>query len=110
MLALMLTSGCLQENPDDAVTPGTGQKEYNYDALADSIQNATYSAFLSSNGKYFVQNNSGGTNFNYWWNAHALDVLVDAHARTSDAKYKSRMTALVNGIKNTNSQIISGSA
>jgi predicted alpha-1,6-mannanase (GH76 family) len=101
-LALMFSSGCLQENPDDAVTPGTPDKVYNYDGLADSIQNATYSGFLSSNGKYFVQNNSGGTNFNYWWNAHALDVLVDAHIRTGDLKYTSRMIALVNGIKDTN--------
>jgi predicted alpha-1,6-mannanase (GH76 family) len=29
-------------------------------------------------------------------------VLVDAYTRTADAKYKSRMTALVNGIKDTN--------
>jgi predicted alpha-1,6-mannanase (GH76 family) len=99
---LMFSSGCLQENPDDDITPGTPPKEYNFKALADSIQNATYTSFLSSNGKYFIQNNSGITNFNYWWNAHALDVLVDAYIRTGDTKYKSRMTALVNGIKDTN--------
>lgn len=99
----LLASGCLQEKDDDSVTPGTKPPaEYNYVALADSLQNSMYSSFLSSNGKYFVQNNTGNTGFNYWWNAHALDVYVDAYVRTSDAKYKPRMTALITGMKDTN--------
>lgn len=102
MVVLLFSGGCLQENKDEDVTPVTPPKEYNFKALADSIQNATYSGFLSTNGKYFVQNNSGNTTFHYWWNAHALDVLVDAHIRTGDTKYTSRMTALVNGIKDSN--------
>ncbi len=98
-----MVSGCLQEKEDVGVGPGTTPpKTYNYIALADSLQNSLYTTFVSSNGKYFIQNNGGNTNFNYWWNAHGLDVYVDAYIRTQDAKYKTRMTALVNGIKDTN--------
>ncbi len=103
ILTLVASGGCLQEKEDDNVKPGTRPPaDYNYVALADSLQNSMYSTFLSSNGKYFVHNNSGNTNFNYWWNAHALDVYVDAYVRTSDAKYETRMTALIAGMKDTN--------
>lgn len=103
LMALFTTGGCLQEKEDDKVTPGTRPpSDYDYVALADSLQSATYSSFLSSNGKYFMHDNAGNTGFNYWWNAHALDVYVDAYVRTNDAKYKSRMTALIEGVKDTN--------
>jgi len=103
-LIIFLTS-CLKEKEDDNIAkPGTkpDTEEYNYKALADSLQNATYLSFLSSNGRYYIHNNTGNTNFNYWWNAHVVDVLVDGYIRTSDEKYKERIKALVAGIKETN--------
>lgn len=102
-LIIVMTS-CLKEKEDDDIAkPGTKPSvENNYSALADSLQTATYSGFLSSNGKYFIQNNSGNSNFNYWWNAHMVDVLVDAYSRTKDAKYKVRIIDLISGIKETN--------
>ncbi|KAA3438773.1 glycoside hydrolase family 76 protein [Rufibacter hautae] len=75
---------------------------YNWAATADSLQDKTYSTFLSTDGKYFIQNNTGNTNFNYWWNAHALDALVDAYQRTEEAVYVQRMKSLLNGIKDKN--------
>lgn len=75
---------------------------YNYSSLADSLQNTTYSAFISANGNYYIQNNAGNTNFNYWPNAHMLDVLTDAYLRTQSVVYSQRMKTLLNGIKITN--------
>lgn len=100
---LSASGGCLQERIDDEIIPGEPiAAEVNYSALADSLQSATYSNFLASNGKYFKQDNSSNTQFHYWWNAHALDVLVDAYIRTDEDKYAQRMKSLLQGIKETN--------
>lgn len=72
---------------------------YNYASLSDSLQNATYNTFISADRNYFVQNNSGTTNFNYWPQAHMLDVLLDGYLRTKNTQYTLRMKALLNGIK-----------
>jgi predicted alpha-1,6-mannanase (GH76 family) len=104
IILLLSFSGCLKEKEDVSVSkPGTKPTEdYNFKGVADSLQNSTYSYFLSSNGKYFIQNNGGNTNFNYWWNAHMVDVMLDAFLRTNDTKYKDRIKALINGIKDSN--------
>ncbi len=71
---------------------------YTWAATADSMQAATYSTFLSTEGT-FKQDNSGNNNFNYWWNAHMLDALVDGYVRTNDENYQPKMKALLRGIK-----------
>lgn len=93
LLASVLTSCQHGQNP-------TGS--YTWAATADSLQEATYKKFISANGQYFIQNTTGNTTFNYWWNAHALDVLVDGYLRTKNPVYKQRMIALLNGVKTTN--------
>jgi predicted alpha-1,6-mannanase (GH76 family) len=103
MVLLVTSLGCLQEKTDEKITPGPPlEQSLNYGQLADSLQDATYTNFLSSNGKYFNKDNAGNTAFNYWWNAHALDVLVDAYIRTGQEKYVDRMKTLIAGIKDTN--------
>ena len=79
-------------------TPATNA----YAAVADSMQSKIYSTYLSANGNYFVQNNTGNTAFNYWPQAHMLDVLTDAYLRTKNTKYTQRMKALLTGLKATN--------
>ena len=94
-----ITNSCSEDdlgplrNPVDKV-----EQEYTWAATADSMQAATYNTFLSTEGT-FKQDNAGNNNFNYWWNAHMLDVLVDGYLRTEDDAYISQMKALVNGIK-----------
>lgn len=75
---------------------------YNYAGLADSLQKQSYTTFLSANGKYFIQDNQGNNTFNYWPNAHVLDVLTDAYLRTTDQVYVQRMKSLLDGIKAQN--------
>jgi predicted alpha-1,6-mannanase (GH76 family) len=79
--------------------------EYNYSALADSVQQQTYKVFLSSNANYFVQNNQGNSTFHYWPNAHMLDVMVDQYLRTKDQKYLAQLKALLSGIKAENNNV-----
>lgn len=82
----------------DPNTSATHEINYTYAATADSMQVATYNTYLGSNNT-FVQDNAGNSFMNYWWNAHALDVLVDGYLRTKDTSYFAKMKALHDGIK-----------
>lgn len=64
---------------------------------ADVAQTALIDQFYSKTQNFFNHNNEDNTGFNYWWNAHALDVYVDAYNRTKDATYLSKMKTLLHG-------------
>jgi predicted alpha-1,6-mannanase (GH76 family) len=103
----LLTASCLSSCLKEEAFPLYGDEKfapvsYNWALTADSLQDKTYSTYLSANGKYFKENNSGATTFHYWPNAHALDVLVDGYIRTNNDIYKQRMKSLLNGIRETN--------
>lgn len=105
---MLLISACSKKSDpvvnkqptDTSVTPKP--EVYNYALLADSLQDATYNTFISADRNYFVQNNTGNTTFNYWPQAHMLDVLLDGFLRTKNTQYTLRMKALLNGIKTKN--------
>ncbi len=104
-LALILLSviSC-SEDPiplrDPALTGGE-DAEIEWEAVADSIQDATYTAYLGSEGT-FVTDNQGDATFQYWPNAHVLHILVDGYLRTDDGSYVPKMKALVRGIRSKN--------
>ena len=110
LLIIATLSSCSKGGNSPApVTPGTGGTTPGqtpaanaYAAIADSMQSKTYSTYLSANGNYYVQNNTGNTGFNYWPQAHMLDVLIDAYLRTKNVVYTQRMKALLTGLKATN--------
>lgn len=101
---ILVISACSKKS-DPVINNGGGggtvtkPVTYNYASLADSLQNATYNTFISADRNYFVQNNAGNTTFNYWPQAHMLDVLLDGYLRTKNTQYTLRMKALLNGIK-----------
>jgi predicted alpha-1,6-mannanase (GH76 family) len=37
--------------------------------------------------------------WNYWWQAHVLDCLVDAYVRSPDARRRARVSRFVNGVR-----------
>lgn len=76
--------------------------QINWGCVADSAQTSLYEQYASASGNYFVENNRGDLTFHYWWNAHAVDVLVDAYERTGNALYLQKTKDLVQGIYNTN--------
>ncbi|WP_161554460.1 glycoside hydrolase family 76 protein [Sinomicrobium soli] len=102
MAAVCMTVAC-DDDPIPLRDPSevTGQVEIDWEMAADSLQEATLNTYLSGDGT-FVQDNQGNATFHYWWNANALDVLVDGYLRTGNDNYVSRMKALVNGIKSRN--------
>lgn len=105
LLLCVVGFGLLSVSCDDEAIPlrdPNGQTvpefKYTWAQTADSLQLSTYNNYLGSNGT-FVQNNAGNSTFNYWPNAHVLDVLVDGYLRTGNENYKTKMKALVQGIK-----------
>ncbi|WP_230149988.1 glycoside hydrolase family 76 protein [Pedobacter sp. Bi27] len=76
----------------------------NWGKAADDAQVALDVQFYNNTQNYYNQNNDGHLGFNYWWNAHALDVHIDAYKRTKDSRYLTKMKALLNGcyVKNGN--------
>ena len=102
IIPLMLTS-CLKDKPFPLYgDKPTAPVDYTYAATADSLQDKTYTTFISGNGNYFVQNNAGNTAYNYWPQAHTLDVFTDAFLRTKNEIYKQRMKSLLIGTKAAN--------
>lgn len=102
-LATAFTS-CLKEPVDDGPGPGAGQTSYvyNWPLIADSSSSALISSFYNQSSKTFNKNNAGDLTFNYWPNAHALDVLTDVYLRTNDPAVKTRMDDLLDGMKAKN--------
>jgi predicted alpha-1,6-mannanase (GH76 family) len=43
--------------------------------------------------------------FNYWWLAHAVDVLVDGYERTGGERYADQLSSLYQGILNRNAGV-----
>src|SRR5690606_22529916 len=98
----MFLSSCSLEDGSPLYDGKIVTIDYTWSKTADSLQDVTYTTYLSSNTKYFRQNNTGNNNFNYWWNAHVMDVFVDGFLRTNDDAYKTKMKFLLSGMKDTN--------
>lgn len=97
LLLLAISQACSKdENP--VVTP---DKEYTIDwnAAADSSSNAFVMSYWNSTDSYFNFDNSGQKHFNYWPQAHALDVVTDAYNRTNDPLYRSVIDKWYEGVK-----------
>ena len=52
--------------------------------LADRLHTASVEGFYNTDGPYFQQSNKGELRFHYWWNAHALDALIDRYLRNRE--------------------------
>ncbi len=106
-LSLGSLTGCFKA-PDDPITNNGGNtntnRTYNWPAIADSAQFGLTSHYWFASGKFFTMQMGGSSfNYNYWPNAHALDVLTDAYLRKNkDATIKQQMDALIEGVKAAN--------
>lgn len=98
-IALFALSGC-GKMKDTPVETSTGS--VNWIHAADSSSNALISNFWNVQLKYFNTNNAGNTSFQYWPQAHALDVLVDAYTRTNNSTYLSYINQWYDGVKQGN--------
>lgn len=103
LLPFSLLAGSCKKDSANAVEPEVTQPVvYNWAVSGDSAQKALNTQFWSLDEKYYNQDNNGHKGFNYWWNAHALDVLVDGYNRTKDPAYTAKMDALLTGMYKKN--------
>jgi predicted alpha-1,6-mannanase (GH76 family) len=103
ILLICTLSCCLKQKPDDPPPPeeNTGKVTYNWPAIADSAERSL-NYFWSASAKYYFTSNASSDWAQYWPNAHALDVLVDAYLRNPSASLKSQMLDLIGGVKAKN--------
>lgn len=83
--ALLCATACGREDTYKAgfFTPDTGiESRYDWDAAADSAVNVLVDRFMDKNTGTFwtISDNVDPrlSTFNYWPQAHAMDVIVDA--------------------------------
>lgn len=100
VVALIAVTGLLGLVGCSGISDDSGSDEsIEWAALADSMQQRLHDQYWSEAGQYFLADDSGDTEFHYWWNAHALGVLVDGYRRTQNKVYAERMRALQEGIR-----------
>lgn len=100
LLMLVLSQAC-NKDKDPVVNPDVAYT-INWNAAADSSSNAFVMLYWNSADNYFNFNNSGDKHFNYWPQAHALDVVTDAYIRTNDPLYRSVIDKWYEGVKKKN--------
>jgi predicted alpha-1,6-mannanase (GH76 family) len=79
--------------------------KYNIDwaAAADSSSASLVNVYFNSTKHHFNNDNFGAiSQFDYWPEAHGLDVLIDAYKRTGSAVYKDRISQFHDGVKAKN--------
>ncbi len=99
-LAVAMSSMAVSCDDVDEYVPPT---EYTIDwnAAADSATTALIQNYWNDSKGFFNAKSDGyheETN-NYWPQAHAMDVIIDAYLRTGDAKYSAMFDKWFNGIK-----------
>lgn len=89
--ALLCATACGREDTYKAgfFTPDTGiESRYDWDAAADSAVNVLVDRFMDKNTGTFwtISDNVDPelSTYNYWPQAHAMDVIVDAYLRIKD--------------------------
>lgn len=83
------------------------EDEYVYDtgyvidwsAAADSASSTLPDRFWNEEGYFNYQNDGNGTGFQYWPQAQAMDVIIDAYLRSGNTKYSDLFTPWYEGIK-----------
>lgn len=102
LLLIPFWYGCGNEDLPNPGNDDDDEETIDWNAAANAGSNALITSFWNSTGNYFNTDNSGNTTFQYWPNAHALDVLVDAYTRTNDATYRSYFDKWFTGVKARN--------
>ncbi|MHA4809645.1 glycoside hydrolase family 76 protein [Flavitalea flava] len=81
---------------------GTIKYGINWQAAADSSTDFLVKNYWNSAAGYFYKDNNGDNTFNYWPQAHALDVMLDADNRTGQKKYTDNYNKWYDGVKTKN--------
>jgi len=70
------------------------------DGFQRSLQDHYYNAETGIMNQWYPRENNAKTdNFYYWWQAHVIDVLVDAYERTGEAAWAARIQQLSRSLR-----------
>jgi predicted alpha-1,6-mannanase (GH76 family) len=101
---VLLFASCKKDYDDGVIAPPVDPNApgaIEWEKAADSSTNALIQKFWNPSGNYFNEKNTN-TNFHYWPQAHALDVLIDAYVRTGKQEYKDYMDKWFTGVNQKN--------
>lgn len=96
LITIILFQSCSKVN--DVYTYGNNEDIDWTDAANKSTQ-SLINQFWNNAGYFNYGSNSSNTGFQYWPNAHAMDVIIDAYIRTKDDSYKALFNQWYTGIK-----------
>src|SRR5659263_26131 len=85
-LVIIVSQSCSKKNTP--VINDNTEYTIDWNAAADSSSSTLINSFWNASEKYFNSNNSGLKDFQYWPQAHALDVMIDAYSRNNNSTYK----------------------
>ncbi|MDR1865154.1 MAG: glycosyl hydrolase family 76 [Bacteroidales bacterium] len=106
LLVLFFSAGILAACGDNRKDPpDAGEIEtlsVNWADAADSSSRTLIFRFWNNSENYFNTDNAGDKSFQYWPNAHALDVITDACLRSGDSFYKDYFDRWFEGVRRKN--------
>ena len=73
-----------------------------WDAVASQSTDALIDQFWNAEGYFNYGSAQSDVGFQYWPNAHAMDVVIDAYQRTGDTKYEAYFEQWYEGVKREN--------
>ena len=77
--------------------------KYSWQQAADSSSSSFINSHWNATAHHFNNDNKGNIGrYDYWPEAHGLDVLVDAYMRTNDDKYKTCIYNFYEGVRKKN--------
>jgi predicted alpha-1,6-mannanase (GH76 family) len=104
-LFALLFVACSSSNSNSSNNNNSSQPEIpetpaaiDWNTAADSSSRALIHSFWDGADHYFRTNNHGSTDFQYWPQAHALDVLIDAYERSKSDFYKAYFGQWFDGV------------
>ncbi|HTI11799.1 MAG TPA: glycoside hydrolase family 76 protein [Puia sp.] len=100
VMAGLLGMGACKKNYDYNFSTSDGVVKYpiNWQAAADSSTDFLVKNYWNSAAGYFYKDNNGDNTFNYWPQAHALDVMLDADVRNGTKKYAAQYDLWFTGV------------
>ena len=87
---------------DFSVTDGVNRYTIDWQKAADSSTNFLINNYWNSSPGFFNDKNDGSSNFQYWPQAHALDVILDAFNRSGNQSYLSYVNQWYIGVRQKN--------
>jgi len=106
VLPMVMLTACTKnyDSINFSSTPSTVITNYTYDwnKIADTSTTALLTSYWDGAGMYFNADNQVNYTFNYWPQAHALDILVDAYMRTQSSVYTDYMSKWYTGVQANN--------